>query len=53
MKCSQKHFILLNSANVALLLNTISDSYAKMGNQDASGQLMKLIYEMENIKPIQ
>ena len=27
----------LNSANVSLLLSTISDSYTKMGNQDTAG----------------
>ncbi len=30
-------FFLLNSANVTLLLNTISDSNAKMRNQDIAG----------------
>ncbi len=29
---------LLNSANVALLLSTILDIYAEMGNQDSAGQ---------------
>ncbi len=28
---------LLNSANLALLLSTISDNYAKMENQDKAG----------------
>ena len=32
-----KYLYLLNSANVALLSSTISDSYAKMGNQDIAG----------------
>ncbi len=32
-----KNFSLLNSAIVALLLSTVSDSYAKMGNQDTAG----------------
>ncbi len=31
------NIFLLNSANIALLLSTISDIYAKMGNQDAAG----------------
>ena len=34
-----KLFFLLNSANVALLLSTISDSYSKMGNQDTAGPI--------------
>ncbi len=33
------NFFLLNSANVALLLSTISNSYAKMGNQDTADRL--------------
>ena len=37
-KCS--HLFLLNSANVSLLLSTISDSYAKMENQDTAGRNM-------------
>ena len=32
-----KYFCTLNSADVSLLLSTISDSYAKMGNQDTAG----------------
>ena len=32
-----KIFFLLNSENVALLLSTFSDSYAKIGNQDTAG----------------
>ncbi len=30
-------FFLLKSANVALLLNTTSDSYTKMGNRNTAG----------------
>ena len=37
-----KHLFLLNSANVALFLNTISDSYAKKGNQDLAGPPLSL-----------
>ena len=32
-----KHFFLLNSANVVLLLSTISNSYAKIKNQESAG----------------
>ncbi len=32
-----KHYFLLNSANDALLLSTIWDSYAKIRNQDIAG----------------
>ena len=34
-----RHFFLLNSANVALLLSTISDTYAKMDNQDSADHI--------------
>ncbi len=37
---------LINSANVALLLSTISDSYTKMGNQDAAGSLFTMEQEI-------
>ncbi len=30
-KCSHSHIFLLNYANVALVLSTISDVYAKLG----------------------
>ena len=31
---------MLNSVNVALLLSRISDSYTKMGTQDAAGPIV-------------
>ena len=35
-----KHFSVSNSANIALLLNIISDSYAIMGNQNTADLIL-------------
>ncbi len=42
---------MLYNANVALLLSTISKSYAKMGNQDTAGRL-KATHELNKSGPI-
>ena len=44
-------FFLLNSTNVALLLDTISDSYAKMGNQYTAGPQPSLVIFLEWLFP--
>ncbi len=44
-------YFILNSANVSLLLSTISDSYAKMGNQDTAGRILGRSLVGDNILP--
>ena len=42
---------LLNSTNVALVLSTLSDSFAKMGYQDTAGLILILqIYKDKQIE---
>ncbi len=43
-KCSHETFFTVKLANVALLLSTISDSYAKMENQDTATDLPECPY---------
>ncbi len=41
---------MLNSANVALLLSTISVNYAKIGNEDTAGHTTLMHSHLQDVK---